>query len=69
MVIHTTTDPMTLTDVGSPDQHLRLYEGDAENGLEIFFQSEQSRQDYINLQPHDPKILMGNDSEDYVAQG
>lgn len=69
MIIRTTTDPMTLHDVTQLDQHPSLFEGDAENGLEIHFESEQTRRDYMNLRPHDPKILAGNDDEDYVAEG
>ena len=69
MIIRTTTDPMTANEVASPAQHPHLFEGDADNGLEIYFESEQSRQDYLNLKPHDPKIIKGNDSDDYVAQG
>jgi hypothetical protein len=60
---------MTLNDVTSLSQHPSLFEGDAENGLEIHFESEQTRRDYINLKPHDPKILAGSDAEDYVAEG
>jgi hypothetical protein len=69
MVIRTTTDPMTLRDVIPLDQHPTLFEGDDENGLEIHFESEQTLRDYKELHPHDPKILAGNDDEDYVAEG
>lgn len=69
MIIRTTRDPMTAHEVPSPDQHPRLFEGDTENGLEIYFESEQSRQDYIDLKPHDPKVLQGNDTDEYVAEG
>ena len=69
MIIRTTTDPMTMNEVTSPSEHPCVYEGDGENGLEIYFESEQTRQDYLDLQPHDPKILKGDDSEDYVAEG
>jgi hypothetical protein len=43
-------------------------EGDAENGIEIYFESDQTRSDYVSLKPHDLKILVGDDSEDYVAE-
>jgi hypothetical protein len=69
MTIRTTTDPMTLNDVTRFEEHLSLFEGDAENGLEIRFESEDTRRDYINLHPHGPKILKGSDAEDYVAEG
>ena len=69
MIIRTTRDPMTLNEVTSPGDHPSLFEGDRENGLEIHFESESSRRDYIDLKPHDPKILKGNDTDDYVAEG
>jgi hypothetical protein len=60
---------MTLHDVPDPEHHPCLFEGDGENGVEIYFESEQTRRDYMDLLPHDPKILAGNDDEDYVAEG
>ncbi len=69
MYIRTTTDPMTLHDVPSPERHPSLFEGDRENGLEIYFESERSREEYLHLHPHDPKILEGSDAADYVAEG
>lgn len=69
MNIRTTTDPMTLHDVPDPASHPQLYEGDGEHGVQIAFESEQTRQDYVDLKPHDPKVLHGNDAEDYVAEG
>ena len=69
MHIRTTTDPITMRDVTDLDQHPCMYDGDADNGLEIYFESEETRQAYLNLKPHDPKIVAGNDDEDYVAEG
>lgn len=69
MLICTTTDPMTLNDVPSSDTHPSLFEGDSENGLQIYFESEATRREYLELKPHDPLILEGNDSEDYIAEG
>ena len=43
MNIRTTTDPITLRDVPDPESHPCMYEGDGDNGIEIFFESEQSR--------------------------
>jgi hypothetical protein len=45
MIIRTTTDPMTLPGVNPVvGQQLCAYEGDGENGVEIYFQSEQTRE-------------------------
>jgi hypothetical protein len=69
MIIQTTTDPMTLNEVASPESRPCLFEGDGDNGLVIYFESEETRQDYIALTPHDPKVWPSNDTEDYVAEG
>jgi hypothetical protein len=69
MIIRTTTDPITLQDVSNPEQHPCLYEGDGENGLEIYFESENTKQMYLDMEMEDIKVLAGNDSEDYVAEG
>jgi len=69
MNIRTTTDPITLRDVYDIETHPCIYEGDGDNGVEIYFESDQTRNEYLTLEPHDPKILIGNDSEDYVAEG
>ena len=69
MNIRTTTDPIPLRDVPDPESHPCMYEGDGDNGIEIFFESEQSRQDYLAVTPHDPIVLVGNDSGDYIAEG
>ena len=69
MNIRTTTDPITLHDVPNPEQHPCLYEGDGENGIEIYFESEETKQAYIDIHLEDHKILCGDDSDDYVAQG
>ena len=65
MVIRTTTDPMTLRDVPN-EHHPHLFEGDNRNGLDIFFESEENRQAYLDLHPSNPKIVKGNDSDDYM---
>ena len=69
MLIRTTTDPMTLQDVPDPEHHPHVFEGDQTNGLDIVFESEATRQAYLDLRPADPKIVRGTDTDDYVAQG
>lgn len=69
MIIRTTMDPITLQDVSNPEQHPCLYEGDGENGLEIYFESEDTKQMYMNMELEDHKVVTGNDTEDYVAEG
>ena len=70
MHIRSTTDPITLLDVTDPDQHPCIYEGDGDNGFEVYFENEDNRQLFLELEVEDyPKIVKGNDSEDYVAEG
>lgn len=69
MHIRTTTDPMTLHDVPNPESHPCVYEGDGENGLEIYFESEENRREYLDFKPDSRIVLEGSDSEDYVAEG
>ena len=69
MIIRTTTDPITLHDVPNPEQHPCVFEGDGDNGIEIYFENEQSRQTYLDMELEDKKVLQGNDTEDYVAEG
>lgn len=69
MNIRTTTDPITLRDVDDPEMAPCVYEGDGEHGLEIYFESEITKQAYLGMELENRKVLMGNDSEDYVAEG
>lgn len=69
MVIRTTTDPITLRDVDHPELHPCVFEGDGENGVEIYFESEETRKMYLDMELEDKKVLQGSDSEDYVAEG
>ena len=73
MHIKVTTDPISMKDVDNPSDQLCLYDGDGENGLEIYFESEQNRNTFIEWE-RDKKedhliTLQGNDSADYVAEG
>lgn len=69
MHIKTTTDPITLHDVPKPEEHPCVYEGDGGDGLEIYFENEENRQEYLNMELEDKKVIKGNDTEDYVAEG
>lgn len=69
MHIRTTTDPMTMRDVPDPESHPCIYEGDGDDGLEIYFETEESKQAYLSLQTERNIVVKGNDIEDYVAEG
>ncbi len=69
MIIRTTTDPISSRDVPDPEDHPCVYDGDGENGLEIYFETEENRQAYLNMKVDSQIVLQGDDSEDYVAEG
>lgn len=69
MHTRSTLDPISLRDVPNPEEHPCLYEGDGDNGVEIYFENEDNLQQYINMKLGDKKVLAGNDSDDYVAEG
>lgn len=69
MHIHTTLDPISLNEVPDPERYPGLYEGDGDNGLEIYFENEENKKAYMEMELEDRKVLIGNDSEDYVAEG
>ena len=48
----TTLDPMTLNDVTDLDNAPYLIEGQGENAIRIYFESEQNRQEYLALESH-----------------
>ncbi|MCI0506332.1 MAG: hypothetical protein L0Z73_09520 [Gammaproteobacteria bacterium] len=69
MNIRTTTDPISLRDVPDPDHHPCIYEGDGDNGIEIYFESEENRQTYMQIEVTDHIVLQSNLSDSYVAEG
>ena len=69
MNIRTTTDPITLREVIDPESHPCLYEGDGDNGVEIYFENEETKRIYLDMELEGNKVLRGNDSDDYVAEG
>jgi hypothetical protein len=69
MIIRTTTDPISNREVLDPDNHPCVYDGDGENGLEIYFETEDNRQEYLNMKMESRIVLKGDDSEDYIAEG
>lgn len=69
MIIRTTTDPISLHDVPNPEQHPCVFEGDGDNGIEIYFENEENRQTYLSMELEDRKVIQGSDTEDYIAEG
>ena len=69
MNIRSTMDPISWHDVTNLDTAPCLYEGDGENGIEIYFENEEDREIYRSLGQDHRIVLKGNDSEDYIAEG
>lgn len=69
MHIRTTLDPISLHEVPDPENRPCLYEGDGENGLEIYFENEENKKTYMEMELEDKKVLIGNDTADYIAEG
>ncbi|MES9843745.1 MAG: hypothetical protein ABW162_05380 [Candidatus Sedimenticola sp. PURPLELP] len=69
MHLRTTTDPISLHDVPDPEEHPCVYEGDGDHGIEIYFENEENRETYLAIEMEDEKIVCGNDTDDYVAEG
>ncbi|MFV2061109.1 MAG: hypothetical protein ACC653_10525 [Gammaproteobacteria bacterium] len=69
MILRTTTDPISMHEVSDPENHPCVYDGDGDNGLEIYFENEENRSLYLNFEMDNKIVLQGNDTEDYVAEG
>ncbi len=71
MHIRITTDPISLNEIDDIAGHPCHYEGDGDNGMEIYFDSEDNMNTFLEWQRDDDhKItLKGNSSDDYVAEG
>ena len=69
MIIRTTTDPITLHDVPDPEHHPCVHMGDGENGIDVYFENEHNRQEFLHMESEKQKILVGNATDDYVAEG
>jgi hypothetical protein len=69
MNIRCTMDPISWRDVTNLDTAPCLYEGDGENGIEIYFENEDDREIYRTLGQDHRIVLEGNDSDDYIAEG
>ena len=73
MHIRVTTDPISLNDVSDPESHPCIYEGDGNDGLEIYFENETNRDQFLAWEHEQDNnemlVLRGNESDDYIAEG
>ncbi len=71
MHIRVTTDPITLNEIDDYYDHPCHYEGDGDNGLEIYFENEENLNEFLEWERDESHLisLSGNDSDDYIAEG
>ena len=44
-----TTDPITMQDISDPENHPYVIEGEGPNAIKIYFESEQTKQEYLDI--------------------
>lgn len=49
-----TTDPITLNDVSNPENHPFVVEGEGGNALKIYFESEDTKKAYLEINVEHP---------------
>ncbi|MDH5229881.1 MAG: hypothetical protein OEY38_07480 [Gammaproteobacteria bacterium] len=49
-----TTDPITLNDVHDLDQHPFIIEGTGDDALKIYFENEETKQQYLDIAVEHP---------------
>jgi hypothetical protein len=67
--ITSTTDPITGSDVTDPKDRPSVVEGDAATGLTVYFESEASRQAYLDIPVEHPEqglsVTLDNPADEY----
>lgn len=53
-MIVTTTDPISGADVRDPERHPFVIEGEGESAVKIYFESEETRQAYLDIEVEHP---------------
>lgn len=71
MHIRITTDPVSFHEIDNTAGHPCHYEGDGDNGIEIYFDNEDNMNTFLEWQRDDDHriTLTGNSSDDYIAEG
>ncbi len=49
-----TTDPITLRDISDPENHPFVVEGEGDTAIKIYFESEETRQAYLDIEVEHP---------------
>ena len=49
-----TTDPITLNDISDPENHPYVIEGEGDSALKIYFESEETKKEYMDIAVEHP---------------
>ncbi len=49
-----TTDPITLNDIPDPENHPYVIEGEGDSALKIYFESEKTKKEYMDIAVEHP---------------
>lgn len=49
-----TTDPITGNDIPNPESHPFIVDGDGDNALKIYFESEETKRIYLDIPVENP---------------
>jgi hypothetical protein len=64
-----TTDPITLNDVLNPETHPYVIEGEGDNALKIYFESEQTKREYLEIAVEHPGEDFSTNLDNPVSMG
>lgn len=53
-MIVSTTDPITGRDIKDPENHPYIIEGEGEMAVKIYFESEETKRQYLELEVENP---------------
>lgn len=64
-----TTDPITLKDVPNPESHPFVIEGEGESAVKIFFESEDTKKAYLDIEVEHPGSDFTTNLDNPVSMG
>ncbi|MGA7802073.1 MAG: hypothetical protein WCC36_14815 [Gammaproteobacteria bacterium] len=68
-MIISTTDPITGADVHDPERHPFLVEGAGESAVKIYFESDATRQAYLDIEVEHPGKDFTHNLDNPAAMG
>ena len=60
-MIISTTDPVSLVDIQNPETHPFVVEGEGDNALKIYFENEENKAIYLELEVEHPGDELNSD--------